>query len=332
MPTSFAGAKGRKCFLRKLKKIPMIIDSHQHVFWHGRDDAGLIADMDAHGIELAWLLTWEIPASVEYDSRPFLRVLNPERLRSDGSHPGIPLADLLRAKRHYPERFVLGYCPNPAAPGAPELFEAACEMHGVQVCGEWKFRMPIDSPPSLELFRTAGRRKAPVVLHLDVPYLPPRGGAYCHQWYGGTVENLERALTACPETLFIGHAPGFWREISADADLAEAPYPGGPVTRGGRLECLFDRYPNLYADLSAGSALRALQRDSGYAKEFLERFKDRLLFGRDIYGGELQAFLGTLALSQETRDAIFHANATRLLAGSVRKPRQEQHRGTTPAP
>jgi len=28
----------------------MIIDTHQHVFWHGKDDAGLIADMDAHGI------------------------------------------------------------------------------------------------------------------------------------------------------------------------------------------------------------------------------------------------------------------------------------------
>ena len=40
----------------------MIIDSHQHVFWHGRDDAGLVADMDQHGIDLAWLLTGRFEA------------------------------------------------------------------------------------------------------------------------------------------------------------------------------------------------------------------------------------------------------------------------------
>lgn len=39
----------------------MIIDTHQHVFWHGRNDADLVADMDAHGIEQAWLLSWEVP-------------------------------------------------------------------------------------------------------------------------------------------------------------------------------------------------------------------------------------------------------------------------------
>lgn len=37
----------------------LLIDSHQHVFWHGRDDVGLVADLDAHGIEKAWLLTWD---------------------------------------------------------------------------------------------------------------------------------------------------------------------------------------------------------------------------------------------------------------------------------
>ena len=31
----------------------MIIDAHQHVFWHGRDDAGLISDMDEQGIDKA---------------------------------------------------------------------------------------------------------------------------------------------------------------------------------------------------------------------------------------------------------------------------------------
>ena len=38
----------------------MIIDTHQHVFWHGRNDANLVADMDGCGIQQAWLLSWEV--------------------------------------------------------------------------------------------------------------------------------------------------------------------------------------------------------------------------------------------------------------------------------
>ena len=71
----------------------MIIDTHQHVFWHGRDDAGLVADMDAQGIDAAWLLSWEILP--HEDERSYHGVLNPLHFRADGTHAGIPLADLL---------------------------------------------------------------------------------------------------------------------------------------------------------------------------------------------------------------------------------------------
>jgi predicted TIM-barrel fold metal-dependent hydrolase len=298
----------------------MIIDSHQHVFWHGRDDTGLVADMDAHGVDVAWLLTWEIPEKTS----AFTKILNPARVRPDGTHPGILLEDLLTAHRHYPGRFVLGYCPDPAGPNAVDLFEAACDMHGVRVCGEWKFRMLIDDPRSLELFRAAGRRKAPVVLHLDVPYLPPQGGSYAPGWYGGTVAILGRALEACPETNFIGHAPGFWREISADADASGDVYPRGGIARGGKVEQMLARHPNLYADLSAGSALIALKRDVEYTKEFFHRFSDRLLFARDYYGGELLEFLRSLALPDSVKENIFHRNAGRLLepGAAVVKPKE----------
>ena len=74
----------------------MMIDSHQHVFWHGRDDAGLIADMDAHGIDVSWLLSWEILP--HEDSPGYHGVLNPLHFRDDGTHKGIPLSDLLLAR------------------------------------------------------------------------------------------------------------------------------------------------------------------------------------------------------------------------------------------
>lgn len=295
----------------------MLIDSHQHVFWYGRDDAGLVADMDEQGIDLAWLLSWDITPFE--DAPEYHHALNPLHRRDDGTHAGIPLSDLLLAREHYPRRFVVGYCPHPGLSHAAALFEAAHRMHGVRVCGEWKFRMLLDDPRCLELFRKAGELGCPVVLHLDVPYLADGKGGRAYQplWFGGTVANLARALEACPGTHFIGHAPGFWREISGDADDDPKQYPDGPVTPGGRLYGLFEQYTNLYADLSAGSALGALRRDAAHAKRFLTRFADRLLFGRDYYGGELMAFLRGLGLSDDVMTKLCSANAQRLVVSGV---------------
>lgn len=290
-----------------------IIDSHQHVLWWGRDIDGLVSDMDEHGIDQAWLLTWEVPPWE--DNNTYHKALNPINARSDGTHAGIPLCDLIETRNRYPERFVLGYCPHPLIGNAPALLEAAVGIHKVRVCGEWKFRVLIDDPRSINLFRKAGELGLPVVLHLDVPFLADdKGGReYQPRWYGGTIDNLARAMRACPDTTFIGHAPGFWREISGDADQATGHYPTGPITPGGRLYALFDEHPNLVADLSAGSALRALQRDAEHAKAFIERYADRLLFARDYYGGDLHEFLQTLNLDESVKTRIYHANAERLL-------------------
>ncbi len=299
----------------------MLIDSHQHVFWHGRDDAGLIADMDEHGIDVAWLLSWEI--APEEDSPHYHGVLNPENLRGDGTHAGIVLKDLIRARDRYPDRFVLGYCPHPCKADAPALLEAAHRIHGARVCGEWKFRVLFDDPRCLNLYRKAGELNMPVVLHLDVPYRPaPDSGAatYDPLWYGGTIDNLERALQACPDTVFIGHAPGFWREISGDAQAQPTPYPSGPIQPGGGVQRLLETYPNLHADLSAGSARLALQRDPAVSRELLERFSDRFLFARDYYGGELFAFIQGLGLSESAWSAIAHGNAQRLVPSDFPAP------------
>lgn len=295
----------------------MIIDSHQHVFWHYRNDADLVADMDAHGIDLAWLLTWEITPA-EWEPQ-WAKVLNPAHRKPDGTMAGVPLSDLLLAHSRYPDRFVLGYCPHPAVGDAPAMFESAYHMHRVRVCGEWKFRLPFDDPRCIALFRKAGELKCPVVLHLDVPYLAGKeGGAPVPQWnwFGGDVDNLERALQVCPETIFIGHAPGFWRFISGDARTDNALYPVNPVTPGGRVAELLSQYPNLYADLSAGSGMRALRRDPKHGREFVLRFADRLLFARDYYGGELDAFLQTLDLPADVKEKVYFKNAQKL----VQKP------------
>jgi len=292
----------------------MIVDAHQHVFWHRTDDAGLIADMDEHGIDRAWVLTWDVPP--HEDAPEFHSAFNPAHARSDGTHPGLPLSDIIRARDTYPDRLVPGYCPDPRLRMAPDLFAAAVEMHGVRVCGEWKFRMLIDDPRCIELFRRAGALNCPVTLHLDVPYrAAPDGGEarYCHGWYGGTIENLQRAVRACPQTIFLGHAPGFWREISGDADTDPELYPNGPVTKGGRLYRVLDENPNLFLDLSAGSARGALSRDPRNAREFLCRYADRVLFARDMLGNQLDDFLKTLDLPSDVQDALYSGNALKLV-------------------
>ena len=290
----------------------MIIDAHQHAFWSGQNCTHLIADMDANGIDLAWLLTWEIPP---FEHAPKHHRLNPANVRPDGTHAGVILADQIRACDCHPDRFILGYCSHPALEGAAERLEQAHHMYGARVCGEWKFRILLDDPRCLNAFRVAGKLGMPVVVHIDVPYLANADGTLIYQplWYGGTVANLEGAIKACPETIFLGHGPGFWREISSDADKAPGSRPQGPVVPGGRIIKLFQEYPNLYGDLSASSALKALKRDCAHARDFLVRFADRMLFARDCLGSDLHQFLQSLELPEKISRQICFENALRLL-------------------
>ncbi len=291
-----------------------IIDTHQHVFWHGRDDAGLVANLDEHGIDQAVLLTWEVTA-LEF-AGAYESVFNPVHARPAGHHPGLPLADAVRAARRYPRRFILGYCPHPLDANAIDHLDAAVRMHGVRVCGEWKATVALDDPRCLNLFRYCAGKDLPVVFHIDVPYRPDKQTGkpvFCKEWYGGTVDNVARAMEACPETVFIGHGPGFWREISGDADMAPDAYPPGPVMAGGRLTGLLDEHSNLMADLSAGSALNALQRDPAHGRQFLLRYHQRLLFARDDYDGRLHELLQSLDLPQDVTEDLYHRNAEKLL-------------------
>ena len=291
----------------------MIIDSHQHAYYHGVNPAGVISEMDQFGIDVTWLLTWYLPPGE--DAPGSSRAFNPCNVRPDGTHAGATLGELLHARDQYPDRFIAGYCPCPSEGDAPALFEAAYRMHGVRVCGEWSYRMLLDDPRALELFHVAGELKCPVVLHLDVPYLPDENGEQIYQtyWYGGGAAPLERTLKAGSGTVVVGPAPEFWRYISGDADTDPATYPRGSITSGGQVQRLLDTYPNLYADLSAGSGLGALQRDVGHAREFLTRYADRLLFGRDQHGQALQLFLQELELPDEVGAKIFYQNALRLV-------------------
>jgi predicted TIM-barrel fold metal-dependent hydrolase len=290
-----------------------IVDAHQHVFWHGRDDHGLIRDMDEHNIEYAWILSGG--ALTPMDLHVFREALNPLNVLPDGSALGGTLNDSLKAKEHYPDRIVLGFCPSPFQAEASAILRSAVRMYHVQICGEWKYRLPVDDPRCLNLFRTAGELHLPVIIHLDVPYRLDEKGRpiYDPLWYGGTVENLERALKACPKTVFLGHGPGFWREIAANAQKGKGVYPKGPARKPGRVFTLLRKYPNLYCDLSANSALNALKRNAALTRRFFRLFFSKLLFGRDSYGNDLHKFLESLKLPKTVLQKIYYKNAEKLV-------------------
>ena len=282
-----------------------IIDAHNHPGWLGHNVDRFIENMDAHGIDRAWLLSWEAPV-IEYDP-VYHRVL-----LADSAGP-VPFERCLWYKERAPDRFVLGYAPDPRCPEAIDRLEAAICLHGVRVYGELKLRMMYDNLDAVRMYRFCAEQGLPVVVHID--YELDQGTRYPRPnwWYGGGIEAFARALAACPQTAFVGHGPGFWAHVSADGQYKETAYPKGRVVAGGRVPQLFRKHANLYADLSAESGRNALSRDPDFGVSFVDEFQDRLLFGRDSYDGRLMELLESMGLSDEAMRKILSENAERLL-------------------
>ncbi len=284
----------------------MIIDAHNHPDWHGYNRTRFLANMKQHDIDKTWLLSWEAPqdecSPVYYKCCPQVSTTGP-----------IAFARCLSYVERAPDKFVLGYAPDPRRPEAVDQLEAAIETYGVRVYGELKLRMMFDNPDAIRMYRFCGEKGLPVIVHIDYDFA--EGSAYPRPgyWYGGGIQPFERALAACPETVFMGHGPGFWAHISGDDQFDKAPYPTGPVQPDGDLVRLMHTYPNLYADLSAGSGCNALERDPEFAKDFLLEFQDRLCFGRDCFDDRLRKFLDGAGLPDDVLDKIFAGNALKLV-------------------
>ncbi len=283
----------------------MIIDIHNHPDWHGHDLEKYLRNMDTNQIDVTCLLSWECPPQ-EYDPSFYSKALV-------GNIGPIPFARCLSYVERAPERFVLGYAPDPRQPEAIDQLKAAIEIHGVKVCGEIKLRMMYDNPDALRMYRYCGQVQIPVTVHVDYEFEQVSRYPRPSYWYGGGIDALERALRACPQTIFLGHAPGFWAHISDDGLHERQVYPQGAVVPGGKLVRMLRTYDNLYCDLSAGSGLNALARDVVFARDFLLEFQDRVLYGRDCFDNRLQEFLAGLDLDPVVSESIYSKNADRLI-------------------
>jgi len=267
----------------------MIIDCHTHVNWQGHRADDAVRHMDRIGVDKAWVLSWQ-------DKEAGLDRYNYVHLAPE---------DVMEAYRKHPDRFIPFCGIDPRRERAEETLRELVDQ-GCKGYGELKLRLMYDHWDLVHIYNVCAELKLPVLVHIDVP-LPHTG-----MWYGGNVEALERALVLCPKTTFIGHGPGFWREISGDADRVTQPYPKGKVAPRGKLKKLLAKYGNLYADLSAGSGLNALTRDVAHARRFLAKFRKKLLYGTDTYDRDHLDFLESLDLDAGVFKDITGRNAAKL--------------------
>ena len=285
----------------------MIIDAHNHADWHKHNLDKFIENMDTYHIDKTWLLTWESPYD-EY-SPEYNHVVNVDAKREVGP---VSFARTLSYVERRPDRFILGFAPDPRRPEAIDRLHTAIDLYGVKVCGEVKLRMMYDNPDAIRLWRFAGEHGLPVTFHFDYEFNTGRKYPRPNYWYGGGIDCLERVLKLCPETNFLGHAPGFWSHISGDDKFDKEGYPKGPVLPGGRIPELLEKYPNLYCDLSAGSGCNALSRDPEFGKKFLITWQDRCVYARDYFDNIHQEFINSLNLDREVLDKIYYKNALKL--------------------
>ena len=183
--------------------------------------------------------------------------------------------------------------------------------------GELAVNHRLDHPFLEAVFQAAEALGLPVLFHMS----PEEGFQY------GVVDEpglplLERALNKYPKLIFIGHSQPFWHEISGDAGKSREEryeWGKGPVTPGGRLGQLFEKYPNLYGDLSANSGGCAMMRDEAFGLAFLEAWKDRLMFGTDMVNVDMEFPLGGWLDQKVEEGALSFAACQAIVSGNAKR-------------
>jgi predicted TIM-barrel fold metal-dependent hydrolase len=269
-----------------------IIDIHQHTNYGGGRNAawqhilpaprthdGLVAHQRATGVTTTILL----PAG-----RPVVRTstLDGKANGLDGTVTGND--DCVALARRHPGEFRFGANEVSDLDDAPAVVEKYLKL-GAVIIGEQKFGVECDSAAMQKLYELARAYRVPILLHWQT-------GSYNHGF-----ERFHRMLEKYPTVNFIGHAQTWWANIDAAyVNDAKNLYPRGKVQAGGLTDKYLRDYPNIFADLSAGSGENAFKRDPEHARGFFARHADKLLYGSDCVDvtGEVAACSGARQLAQ----------------------------------
>ncbi|MDB6140057.1 MAG: amidohydrolase 2 [Verrucomicrobiaceae bacterium] len=277
-----------------------VIDIHQHTDYHGRSNDHMVVHQRAMGVTTTVLL----PAGT-YLNKPSTHDGKSNGLAA-GCTGNAVCKEIADAR---PKEFFFGANEITDEPGAVAEIEKYLKL-GAVIIGEQKFGVECDSVESQKIYELAAAHDVPVLLHFQ------------HLTYNFGYDRFHAMLAKYPKTNFIGHAQTFWANIDKAHDWKNL-YPKGPVTPGGLTDRYLSDYPNLYADMSAGSGLNALTRDEAHTQAFFDRHQNKVLYGSDCadhlgrgegcQGAATIAAIRKLAPSKEVERKILFENAKKLL-------------------
>lgn len=276
-----------------------IIDIHQHIHYSGRSDEFLLSHQNALGITKTILLPAGRPVS------------------SPSTHDG--LANGLEAKaggneacykfaQEHPQQFTFGACEVPDLPDATREIEKYLKL-GARVIGELKFGIECDAAPMQKIYQLAESYNVPVIMHWQF------------KKYNYSFNRFHKMLKKYPKVNFLGHAQTWWANVDKDHQDQSNLYPKTKVTPGGLTDRLLRDYPNMFADLSAGSGLNFFMRDENHTRLFLERHQDKLIYGSDCsdQAGQGPECQGTKTIAAIRRLSPNKAIERKLLFGNAKK-------------
>lgn len=270
-----------------------MIDTHTHLNYVGRipgERIGITAEqlvdtMNRHGIDKSVVLPIESPEVCT-------RLCTTETV--------------LEAAYRFPERLVPLIQVDPRMPSADRVIRHfAANYDLVRGFGELVDGLSIDDERRRLIYKTCSELGLPVIFY---------GSSYSSFDDVG-LPRLESMLRAYPDLIFIGHGPRWWNAISADDD-GSCGYPTTPVVPGGAADRLLQEYPNMYADLSAGSGYNAITRDPEFTQGFIARNWEKLMFATDyLHVGQEPgqiAWIRETPMDEKHRAAIAEGNAKRV--------------------
>ncbi len=158
-----------------------------------------------------------------------------------------------------------------------------------------------DDPKNLMLYEACEKVGLPVMFHIDQNKNMVEPG----------MERVDRVLKMYPKCKVVAHAY-WWRQL-----------------KNGACDRQLQERPNLYADMSGSVVIQVLNRDRKYAREFLIRNQDKILWATDegwwSFGKQskqldyIYTFFEELNLPAEVRQKIYRGNAEKVY-GLKNKP------------
>jgi uncharacterized protein len=224
-----------------------VVDIHQHTPYTGRSADQLLEHQKVMGIAKTILL----PAGRAYSLAAGI----------GGNEAALALV------KRYPGQYYFFANELPDISETRDTLEKYLKQGAIGI-GEQKFHVDCDSNHIDLVALIARDYGVPVLLHFE------------YNAYNLHFTRFHKVLERHPKTNFIGHAQTWWANIDAAHDQTVL-YPRTRVRRGGYTTRLLQDYPNMYADLSAGSGLNAMRRDEEHAQWFLDAVQDKLLYGSD---------------------------------------------------